>query len=75
MSGEKTFAPTEKRLRDAAQKGDILRSRELATAVAVLIGAIWLKLAGPWMLDALAAAARQGLTWDRAALEDFAPGK
>lgn len=75
MSGEKSFAPTEKRLRDAAQKGDILRSRELATSVAVLTGAAWLKFAGPWMLDALAMAARQGLIWDRAALEDFAPGK
>ncbi len=75
MSGEKTFAPTEKRLRDAAQKGDILRSRELATAMAVLIGAVWLKFAGPWMLDALAQSARQGLIWDRAALEDFAPGR
>ena len=26
--GEKTFAPTEKRKRDAARKGDVLRSRE-----------------------------------------------
>lgn len=75
MSGEKTFAPTEKRLRDAAKNGDILRSRELATAVAVLVGAVWLKFAGPWMLQAMATAARQGLTWDRAALEDFSPGK
>ncbi len=75
MSGEKSFAPTEKRKRDAAQKGDVLRSREVATAMAVLAGAVWLKLAGPWMLDALADAARIGLTWDRAALEDFAPGR
>ncbi len=75
MSEEKTFAPSEKRLREAAQKGDILRSRELATAIAVLVGAVWLKLAGPWMLGAMADAARQGLTWDRAALEDFTPGR
>lgn len=75
MSGEKSFAPSEKRKRDAALKGDVLRSREVATAVAVLAGAVWLKLAGPWMLDALADAARIGLTWDRAALEDFSPGR
>ena len=75
MSGEKSFDPTEKRKRDAAQKGDVLRSREVATAIAVLAGAVWLKLAGPWMLDALADAARIGLTWDRAALEDFAPSR
>ena len=75
MSGEKSFDPTEKRKRDAAQKGDVLRSREVATAIAVLAGAVWLKLAGPWMLDALTDAARIGLTWDRAALEDFAPSR
>ena len=33
MSGEKSFAPTEKRKRDAAQKGDILRSREVERGV------------------------------------------
>lgn len=75
MSEEKTFAPTEKRKRDAALKGDVLRSRELATAVAVLVGAAWLKFAGPWLLQALADGARAGLAWDRTALEDFTPGR
>ncbi len=74
MSGEKSFAPTEKRKHDAALKGDVLRSRELATAAAVLAGAAWLKFAGPWLIEALADGARAGLTWDRAALEDFSPG-
>jgi flagellar biosynthesis protein FlhB len=74
MSGEKTFAPTEKRRRDAAQKGDVLRSRELGTAVAVLAGAAWLRFAGPWMLEQLSGAAWAGLSWDRGAIEDFNPG-
>ncbi len=74
MSGEKSFAPTAKRRRDAALKGDVLRSRELATAVAVLAGAAWLRFAGPWMLEALSGAARAGLSWDRAAITDFNPG-
>ncbi len=74
MSGEKTFAPTAKRRRDAALKGDVLRSRELATAVAVLAGAVWLRFAGPWLLEALAGAARGGLSWDRSVIEDFNPG-
>lgn len=74
MSGEKTFAPTEKRRRDAAHKGDVLRSRELATAVAMLAGVAWLRLAGPWVLDRLISALRSGLTWDRSAIDDFAPG-
>jgi len=75
MSGEKTFAPTEKRRREAARKGDVLRSRELATAIAVLTGAAWLRFAGPWLLGALQGGARAGLAWDRAAIENFAPGK
>ena len=74
-SGEKTHAPTPKRLRDAAAKGDVLRSRDLATAATVLAGAGWLVLAGPWMLDALGQAARSGLTWDRAAIDDFNPAR
>lgn len=74
MSGEKTFAPTAKRRRDAAQKGDVLRSREVATAFAVLAGAAWLKFAGPWLYQQLTSVLRSGLAWDRAALENFNPG-
>ncbi len=73
MSGEKTFAPTEKRRREAARQGDVLRSRELATAIAVLVGAAWLKFAGPWLYRRLAEAVRSGLTWDRGAIENFDP--
>ncbi|MBS0474832.1 MAG: EscU/YscU/HrcU family type III secretion system export apparatus switch protein [Proteobacteria bacterium] len=74
MSGDKTLAPTEKRRRDAARKGDVLRSRELATAVATLVGVAWLRFGGPWLLHRLIGALRGGLTWDRAAIDDFAPG-
>jgi flagellar biosynthetic protein FlhB len=74
-SGEKSFAPTQKRIQDAAKKGDVLRSRELATAGATLVAAAWLLVAGPWMLRLLAEALRSGFTWDRAALEHFEPGK
>lgn len=73
--GEKSFAPTEKRRKDAARNGDVLRSRDLATAVGVLVGAIWLKFAGPWVFDAMQDTLRASLTMDRAAIEDFAPRK
>ena len=73
MSGEKTLAPTEKRRREAATKDDVLRSREVATAVAVLVGAAWLKFAGPWLFDRLGAALKSGLSWDREAVEQFDP--
>lgn len=75
QSGEKSFAPTEKRKRDAAKKGDVLRSRELATAGAVAVGAVWLLLAGPWVLELLSETLRAGFVWDRAAIDDFSPGR
>jgi flagellar biosynthetic protein FlhB len=73
-AGEKSFAPSAKRKQDAAKKGDVLRSKELATAAAVLIGAAWLKYAGPWLLKGLSQALRAGFTWDRASLESFDAG-
>lgn len=75
QEGEKSFAPTEKRKREAAKRGDVIRSRELATAASVAIGAVWLNLAGPWMLDLLAGVLRAGFTWDKAALDQFTPGR
>lgn len=74
-AGEKTLAPSEKRLKDAAKEGDVLRSRELAVAAATLVGAALLKAAGPWLFGQLAGAVRMGLSFDRAALDDFAPGR
>ncbi len=74
-SGEKTFAPTEKRRQDAAKKGNVLRSKEVATAVSVLAGALWLKISGPWLLDVLAGAGANSFTFDRAAIDDFQPGR
>jgi flagellar biosynthetic protein FlhB len=74
-AGEKQFAPSAKRKQDAAKKGDVLRSRELATAAAILIGAAWLKFAGPWVLDALGQSVRAGFVWDRGTLESFSPGR
>jgi len=73
--GEKNFAPTQKRKKDAAKKGDVLRSREMATAVSVLVGAAWLKFQGPSLLRGLEDVTRIGLRWDRALLEDFSPAR
>jgi flagellar biosynthetic protein FlhB len=73
--GEKTFAPTDKRKRDAARKGDVLRSREFATAAAILFGAAWLTFAGPWLLQELGGLMREGLVFDRTDLADFRPGR
>ncbi|WP_226632917.1 flagellar biosynthesis protein FlhB [Novosphingobium profundi] len=72
--GEKSFAPTQKRKRDAAKKGDVIRSRELGTAGAVAIGAIWLLLAGPWLLERLVRVLRAGFLFTPGAIDDFTPG-
>ena len=72
--GEKSFAPSAKRKQDAARKGDVLRSRELATAASMLAGAAWLKLAGAWVLGGFGDALRAGLDWDRTAITEFSPG-
>lgn len=73
-SGEKTFAPTQKRREDAAKNGDVLRSRELATLAATGAGAMALWALGGWLTDGMAATARAGFRFDRRALDGFAPG-
>lgn len=75
QSGEKSFAPSAKRKQDAARKGDVLRSRELATAVGVLVGAAWLQLAGPWLFGTLETALAGAFRFNRQAIDDFAPGQ
>ena len=73
--GEKTHAPTAKRLKEAAKNGDVLRSRELGVAVTMLLAAAFLTAAGPWMLDGLSRVMRIGFVFDRAAIEDFNPAR
>src|SRR3546814_10659550 len=63
--GEKTEKPTQKRLHDAAQKGDVLQSKELATAVVVMAGMVWIALAGPAIMEAMARMLIQGLRFDQ----------
>ncbi|MEQ5788017.1 flagellar biosynthesis protein FlhB [Erythrobacter sp. NFXS35] len=72
--GEKTFDPTPKRRSDAAKKGDVLRSKEVATVAATGTGALALLGLGPWLADSVAATARAGFLFDRGALDGFAPG-
>ncbi|WP_260925083.1 flagellar biosynthesis protein FlhB [Novosphingobium sp. 9] len=73
-SGEKSFAPTEKRKREAAKRGDVLRSRELATAASMLVGAVWMLMAGPWVFGLLEEVLRGGFRFSRADLDSFEPG-
>ena len=71
---QQTEAPTPKRRRDAAEKGDVLQSRELGTALVILIGGAWLAFAGPLAVGALETMLSDALTFDAAELGDFDPG-
>jgi flagellar biosynthetic protein FlhB len=70
---QKTEAPTDKRRREAADKGDLLQSRELGTAAVMLAGAIWLAAAGPAMMGAIETMLVDGLTFDAADVHAFQP--
>lgn len=72
-AGEKTFEPTEKKKSDAAKKGDVLRSKEVATAAAIATGGMVLLGAGPWLYDGLERVALASFRFDRGTLEGFQP--
>lgn len=71
--GEKTEAPTAKRKQEAADQGDILRSREFGTALVVLIGCGWLSMAGPSLIGACKAIMAASFQFGRGDVEDFEP--
>ncbi len=73
-SGEKTFEPTEKKKSDSAKKGDVLRSKEVATAAAIATGGFVLLSAGPWLFDGVKRVAFASLRFDHGTLENFTPG-
>ena len=80
MSGEqdqdqKTEAPTPKRRREAAENGDVLQSRELGTALVILVGAAWIALAGPMLMSSLQTMLTGGLSFGQADVIGFDPGQ
>ena len=80
MSGEqdqdqKTEAPTPKRRREAMENGDVLQSRELGTALVILVGAAWIALAGPMIMSSLQSMVSDGLSFGAADVGNFDPGR
>lgn len=61
-AGEKTEAPTPRRLQEARTKGQIARSTDLNSALLLLGGLIGLRIFGPRMIGSLHEAMRQNLT-------------
>jgi len=70
---EKTEAPTAKRRQDALEKGDVLQSRELGVALVMIVGAGWLAVAGPWVMEAFERMLSSALSFDARAIEIFDP--
>lgn len=73
--GDKTEKPTPKKLQDAAKKGDILQSRDLATALVVMAGIGWLAVTGPSLVDALSDMLVEALRFRREDIVDFSPAR
>jgi flagellar biosynthetic protein FlhB len=67
---ERTEQPTAKRERDARERGEVARSRELGTAAVMIVGSAALVLFGGSFATAFARLMRGGLTLDRSALSD-----
>lgn len=59
---EKTEAPTAKRRRESAEKGETLQSRELGTALVVGAGVVWVMAGAGALIAACREAMRDGLT-------------
>lgn len=72
-SGEKTEAPSAKRKRDAAEQGDVLKSREFATALVMLAGCAWLAMMGSSLVGACKDIMAASLAFDHRDIEDFSP--
>lgn len=71
--GEKTEAPTPKRKQKAVEEGNVLRSRDLATALVVLTGVAWMILMGPALMAACREVMAASFSFGRGDVEDFSP--
>jgi flagellar biosynthetic protein FlhB len=72
---QKTEQPTAKKRADSMREGDVLMSRELATALMMLAAAGWIVAAGGWFVQSASDLVRRGLTLTAADVADFAPGE
>lgn len=68
---EKSEEPTEKKLREAREKGQVPRSRELTTLLMTLGGAVFLYFFGAQMMQDFEAIFTKGLSFDRSHAYDF----
>ncbi|OYY73091.1 flagellar biosynthesis protein FlhB [Sphingomonas sp. 28-63-12] len=72
-SGEKTEGPTPKRKQKAFDDGQVLKSREFATALVVLAGCGWLSLFGPALMAACKGLMITSFSFGSGDIDDFQP--
>lgn len=70
---QQTEAPTQKRKDDAVKEGDVLASRELATALMMIAGAAWVMGLGAWFFSASKTLLKGGLSLDLSDPARFQP--
>lgn len=70
---QKTEAPTQKRLREVAEKGDVLQSKELGIAFAMLASLAWFLMISHRMVYDLGIMLKMGLSFDFNAFSKFDP--
>ncbi len=70
---QQTEAPTQKRKDDAVKEGDVLASKELATAVMMIAGTAWIIGLGTWFFSASKTLLKGGLSLDLSDPDHFAP--
>lgn len=61
MAGERTEAPTPRRLREARQRGNVARSQELVSIGVLLAAVLAMRIVGPGMAGALRSMLSEGL--------------
>ena len=71
--GDKTEAPTAKRRKDAAEEGNVLKSRDFATALIVMAGCGWLAMFGSSLLRACEGLMTASFRFGRGDIEDWSP--
>jgi flagellar biosynthetic protein FlhB len=72
---QKTESPTGKRLKEARERGDVLQSKELGTALSMFAAAAWIVLGGPWLVGACEQMLEQGLTFRADDIANFNPSR
>ncbi|MDT7935128.1 MAG: EscU/YscU/HrcU family type III secretion system export apparatus switch protein [Sphingomonadaceae bacterium] len=73
-AGERTEAPTPKRRREAAERGDRPNLADLGPALTTIVGGVWLLAGGGTLADRLGAVLRGALTFRHSPGTEFDPG-